>query len=74
MLLIFVEEAVEGLGREVQGFGYEGGEVDGEVGHLPDIGFESWTEAGEGGRVGPLVGGEEVVVEGVDGFGERMGG
>lgn len=62
MLLVGVEEAVEGCGWEVQGFGYEGGEFGGDVGHEGDVGFVGLAEGGEMGRVGPLVGREEVVV------------
>ena len=73
MLLIFVEEAVEGCWGKVEGFGDEGGEACGEEGHGGYVGFKGRAEGGEDGRLGPLVGGEEVVIKGRGRSGKWMG-
>ena len=74
MLLGGVEETVEGLGGEADRFGEEGREVFGEVGHFLDVGFVDGAEEGEEGGRGPLVWGEEVVVEGGGGGGDGVRG
>lgn len=74
VLLVFVEEVVEGCGGEVERFRDEGGEGSGEVRHRCDVGGVGGPEGGEEGGGGPLIGGEEVVVDGGGGGGEGMGG
>lgn len=65
VLLVGVEEAVEGGAGEEEGFCDQGGEGLGEEGHFVDVGFVGWAEGGEECWVGPLVRGTEIVVEGV---------
>lgn len=72
VLLVAVEEAVEGCWGEEKRFGYQGGEGCRKGGHVRYVGFVGWAEFGEGDRVGPLVWGEEVVVEGRCRRGERV--
>lgn len=74
VLLVRVEEAVEGCGREMEGFSYEGGEGAGEGGHLGYVGFVGWAEGGDERWGRPLIRGKEVVVERRGGEGERMRG
>lgn len=74
VLLVPVEEGVEGGAGEEEGFGDEGGEGEGEGRHLVDVGFVDWAEGGEEGWVGPLVWGAEVVVEGIGGGAEWVRG
>lgn len=71
VLLVWVEEAVEGGAGKEESFGDEGGEGSGEGRHLADVGFVGGTEGGEECWIGPLVWGEEIVV---DGIGRRAGG
>ena len=74
VLLVFVEEAVKGCWMEVKSLCNQRSERLGEYGHLRDVGFVGWAEGGQEGGVGPLIWGEEVVVEGVGGLGKRMSG
>ena len=62
MLLVGVEESIESGRGEVERFGDETGEGDGEAGHLSDIGLVDGAEGWEIGGVGPLVGREEIMV------------
>ena len=62
VLLVSVEEAVEGCGGKEEGFGDQGGEFDGEAGHEGYVAFVGGAEVGEEGGGGPLVWREEVVV------------
>jgi hypothetical protein len=73
VLLVLVEEAVEGGRGQADGFGDEGGEARGEVGHGGYVGFEGGAKGGEERRFGPEVRGEEVVVERGGGAGEGVG-
>ena len=63
VLLVGVEEAVEGACGEVEGFGQEGDEGLCEGRHGADVGFVDGSEGGEVGGVRPLVWPEEVIVE-----------
>ena len=74
VLLVLVEEAIEGCWGKVEGLGDEGGEGAGQGRHCGDVRFVSWAEVGEERGVRPLVWGQEVVVEGVSGFTDGMGG
>ena len=56
VLLVGVEEAVEGCRGEGEGLGDQGGEGRGEVGHLGDVGFVSGAELGKVRWIRPLIG------------------
>jgi len=72
MLLVGVEEAVEGSRRQADGFDQERGEESADVGQAAYVLLNSWAEAREMCSGRPLVGREEVMVQRRGGRGDGM--
>ena len=72
VLLRLVKEMIERVGRQPDGFGYQAREEHGHLAHPPYVVFIDGPEAREGDRIGPLVRGEEVMIEGIGGLADRV--
>lgn len=63
MLLVSIEEAVESIGAQINGFGDQASKEDADLAHALHVVFKYRSKVWQGLLIRPLVGTEQITVE-----------